>query len=406
MEMGGDSRGLRPLTMLPTLILLAFAAGTDGLRGTLAVSAQDWTTRPELRINAPGDTSSGFGRGSYLSVRPDGTRIVVWDAEPVDYTTTVWRIRIYSPDGGLILDMGPDDFPDDLGQPREVWAGASGFRVGHRDRVTWYSYGDGSPGETVFLPRELESPLSLADGGFLGLPSLPIDHSGWQPVVRLANGNGERAPDTIAVLDRRNLWLSITFRDSRQRRSFGSSISGQPFAGADLWWMDVESGSIGVVRKGEPPGVTEVFEILASGDTTWHRHLSLPPVPLSSERAEDAIAEKVDTLRAQAESYGLTEAQLRTVVEDALHIPSHLSPVTRVVAAASGEVWLRAREMDNGMAVWYAIRRGDHESAPRRVLLPATFRLNDAFGDHVWGFTSGAGPIRILGLRLVPPPLP
>ncbi len=404
--MGGNPRGLRPLMMLPTLILLAFAVGMDGLRGTGAVSAQDWTTRPELRINAPGDTSSGFGRGSYLRVGPDGTRIVVWDAEPVDYTTTVWRIRVYSRDGGLILDMGPDDFPDDLGQPREVWAGESGFRVGHQDRATWYSYGDGSPGETVVLPRELESPLSLADGGFLGLPRLPNDHSGWQPVVRLADGDGERAPDTIAVLDRRNLWLSITLGDPRQRRSFGSSVSGQPFADTDLWWMDAETGSIGVVRKGEPPGVAEVFEILASGDTAWHRHLSLPAVPLSSERAESAIAEKVDDLRAEAESYGLTEAQLRTIVEEAIHVPSHLSPVTRVVAAASGEVWLRAREMDNGMAVWYSIHRDDHESAPRRVLLPASFRLNDAYGDHVWGFTSGAGRIRIVGLRLVPPLLP
>lgn len=392
--------------MRPTLILLAFALGTDGLRGTAAVSAQAWTTRPELRIDAPGDTSSGFGRGSYLRVGPDGTRIVVWDAEPVDYTTTVWRIRVYSPDGGLVLDMGPDDFPDDPGQPREVRAGASGFRLGHRDRATWYSYGDGSPGETVFLPSGFERTVPLAAGGFLGIASVPFDHSGWQAVVRLADGDGERASDTIAVLDRRNLWLSITLRDPRQRRSFGSSISGQPFADADLWWMDAETGSIGVVRKGEPPGVAEIFEILASGDTAWHRHLSLPAVALSSERAESAVAERVDNLRAQGESYGLTEAQLRTIVEEALHIPSHLSPVTKVVVAASGEVWLRAREMENDMAVWYSIRRGDHESAPRRVLLSASFHLNDAFGDHVWGFTSGAGPIRILGLRLVPPPLP
>ena len=396
--MAGDSRCPRP-----TLVLLACAACT-GLRGTGTAAAQTWTTEREYRIDAPGDTSGGFGRSATLRMGGSGTRIVVRDVDPVDYTTTVWRILVYSSDGGLVLNMGPDDFPRDLGLPRGVRAGASGFWVRHRNRAARYSYNGGSPGETVVLPRGFDFALPLAAGGFLALASLPSGHSGWQAVVRLADGDVAPAPDTIAVLDMRNLWLSITLHDPRRRRSFGSSLSGQPFPDADLWWMDAETGSIGIVRKGEPPGVAEVFEIMASGDTAWRRHLSLPPVPLNPELAERAIAEKVDELRAKAKSYGLTEAQLRTIVEEALHVPSHLPSVTSVVATASREVWLGTRERDNDMAVWYSIRRDDDDSAPRRVLLPASFWLNDAFGDHVWGFASeDAEPTRILGLRLVPP---
>ena len=387
-------------------LLLLLAAAVGGLCGSGAAAAQTWTTEPEFRIDAPGDTAAGFGRGSYLHVSPDGARIVVWDAEPVDYTTTVWRILVYSSDGGLVLNMEPDDFRGDLGPLRGVRAaGVSGFLVTNRDRAAWYSYSGGSPVETVVLPRGLKSPLPLAGGGFLGLASLPVDHSAWQAVVRLPDGDGGRGPDTIAALDNRNSTFSVTLGDPRApRQPLATWYSGQPFPDDDIWWMDPRAGSIGVVRRSGPPGVAEVFEILASGDTAWHRRLSLPSAPLSPERAESAIAEKVEDLRAQAESYGLTEAQLRTIVEEALHLPSHLPVVSAVVATTSGEVWLRTRERGVQSAVWYVIRTDNADSEPRRVLLPDSFTFNDAAGDHVWGFSrNSTEPIRILGLRLVRP---
>ncbi|MDE2871479.1 MAG: hypothetical protein OXQ94_07290 [Gemmatimonadota bacterium] len=388
------------------LLLPAFAAVAEAVSETGTAAAQSWTTEPGFQIDAPGDADSGFGRGSRLLVSPDGARIVVWDAEQVDYTTMVWRILAYSPNGNLVLKMGPDDFPDDLGP---VWgvraAGVAGFLVRHRSRAAWYSHGGGSPGETLVLPRGLESPLPLAGGGFLGLAGRPIDHSGWQAVIRLADGDGGLAPDTIALLDKRNLWVSITLGDrSVPRQPFETSYSAQPFADDDIWWTDPEAGSIGVVRRSGPPGVAEVFEILASGDTAWHRRLSLPAIPLSPELAESTIAEKVEGLRAQAESYGLTAAQLRSIVKEAIRLPSHLPVVSDVAATASGEVWLRTPEGDDHGAVWYVIRRDDADSEPRRVLLPTSFAFDDAFGDHVWGFSRDPQePRSILGLRLVPP---
>ena len=406
--MGAGTAGSPQWPQSPTvpsaLVLLVVAAGADGLRGTGAVAAQTWTTQPDYRIDAPGDGASGFGRGSYLRVGPDGTRIVVLDSEPVDYTATVWRILVFSPDGGPVLHMGPDDFPADPGAPWDVRAGESGFRVKHRDRAAWYSYSGGSPGETVVLPRGFAHTISVVGGGFLALADVPIGHSGGQAVLSVADADGARTPDTVGVLDTRNSILSITLGDPRDPRQGSTTrYSGQDFADNDRWWMDAETGSIGIVRMNGPPGVAEVFEILATGDTAWHRLLSLPTVPLSTERAERAVADKVDGVRADAERYGLTAAQLRSLVEDALHVPSHLPLVSAVVPTASREVWLKTRRVEDGLAVWYAIGRGDGEHAPRRVLVPTSFRLNDAFGDHVWGFSrSTSEPVRILGLRLVP----
>ena len=75
-----------------------------------------------------------------------------------------------------------------------------------------------------------------------------------------------------------------------------------------------------------------------------------------------------------------------------------------MVLTASREVWLRTPREEYGMVVWHSIGRGDEDSESRRVLLPATFQLQDAFGDHVWGFsTSDDGTRTAVGLLLVPP---
>ena len=397
--MGRSPVWLRLLGRRPTSLFLAFAAGPAGLGGTGAVVAQDWTTRPEYQIDPPEGGTGEFGRSSMLRVGRSGTRIVVWDAGAARHDAGS-RILVFSPDGGLLLRMEPDDLPGGPGSPVGVRAGASSFWVRYPGRSIRFSYDSGNPGETVVFPRELGRVLPLAGGGFLGL-SRRSAVAGAQVVVRLADADGERISDTIAVLDVRNSILTIALGDLR--RGLTRSHESQPFADNDLTWMDEEAGSVGIVRRSGPPGVAEVFEITASGDTAWHRHLQLSAVPVRADRLEREITDKVDDLRAQAQSYGLTEAQLWTMVEEALHVPSHLPSVSAVVATASGEVWLRTREVEDSMAVWYAIPRVDKVSVTRRVLLPISFRLNDASSDHVWGFSElspESGRI-LVGLRLV-----
>ncbi len=263
----------------------------------------------------------------------------------------------------------------------------------------------------ITYPPELASLRGLAplrDGSFFAKGGFPVwnpeaeNAPAWaQAFLHIANRGGRWVPDTIAVLDIVNPYVGVRGESSR----FNTQVSlNQPFAADDLTWTDGEAGRVGIVRRKGAPGTVEVIEIRATGDTLRHRRFSLPAVPVSRELAESAIEEAVARLRPAAEEHGLDAAQLRRLAVDALHVPNHFPAVYAVVPTASGEVWLKTSEIADGLAVWYSIPRGDSDAPPRRVLLPSTFRLHDAFGDHAWGFSEElAQPRHVLGLRLAPP---
>ena len=301
--------------------------------------------------------------------------------------------------------------PGDFSAPIGVQVDAGGFWVRHSEGSLWYSHEDRGVILKVNYPPELTNLRSLAplrDGSFFAKGGFPV----WNPegenaprwaqaFLHIANTGGAWVPDTIAVLDIMSWYVGVRGESSR----FNTQVSlNQPFAADDLTWTDWEAGRVGIVRRNGPPGVVEVIEIQAAGDTVWHGWFSLPAVPVSRERAESAIEGAMTRLRSSAEQHGLDAGQLRNVAEDALYIPSHIPAVNAVSPTASREIWLRTPEVADGLAVWYSIPRGDADSPPRRVLLPSSFRLHDASGDHVWGFADEPSqPRHILGLRLVPP---
>ena len=120
-----------------------------------------------------------------------------------------------------------------------------------------------------------------------------------QAFLHVWNSGGAWIPDTIAVLDIRNMPWSVAVRGESSR--FNSQVSlDQPFADHDLTWTDWEAGSVGIVRRNGPPGTVEVIKILAKGDTLRHRRFSVPAVPIPRERAEGAIEAAVARLRPEA----------------------------------------------------------------------------------------------------------
>ena len=149
----------------------------------------------------------------------------------------------------------------------------------------------------------------------------------------------------------------------------------QPFRDHDLTWSDEETGSVGVVRRSGTPGEVEVFQVATTGDTTWHRLLSLPAIPVPDADATQAVEGNLERFRRVVENGGLdvTVAELRSIAEAVVHVPSHLPPVTDLVAAASGEIWFKTPEVEGELSVWYSIRAGERDSAPRRVLIPSGF---------------------------------
>ncbi|MYA65243.1 MAG: hypothetical protein F4139_04625 [Gemmatimonadetes bacterium] len=396
---------LRLGTLAMVLVLSAHVESAAGLQAA-------WTTTPDYRIAEPEGTDSGLGRFSRMRIGGKGTRVVVQDSEIVEATPT-WRILVFSPEGNLLSTLDAADVPREFSAPLRVQADAGGFWVRHGEGSMRYSYQAREFVLRVTYPPELTDPRSLVpldDGSFFAKGGFPM----WnfegenappreQPFLHIADRGGGWVPDTIAVLDIRNMPWFVGVRGESSR--FNTQVSlNQPFADHDLTWTDWQAGSVGIVRRNGPPGVVEVIEIRTTGDTLRHGRFTVPAVPVSKERAESAVEGAMARLRSSAEQHGLDARQLRRLAEDALHIPSHLPAVNAVVPTASGETWLRTPEVADGLAVWYAILRGDTDAAPRRVLLPSIFRLQDAFGDHVWGFAEEQSqPRHILGLRLVPP---
>ena len=323
------------------------------------------------------------------------------------------RVRVFLRDGTLVRAVGRAELASE--ELIGVWTSSGGFWVREYSsgRVAGYRYQGGMATDTFWLPTGLERFTPTPQGGLIGKAELP--NFDWkrllhQPLEEQAvlnvNVIGEREEvDTIFALDVRHMDWMLGIRGEGSRYPSQVLIR-QPFADHDLTWFDPERGSVGVVRRSGSPGVVEVFEVFATGDTAWHRRLDLPSVELSAEEAEEAIEDVLATLRRAAESGGhvFTEAELRSIADSVLHVPSHLPVVARVVASSAADVWLQTPETEDGLSVWYSIRRGDDEATPRRVLVPSSFQIQDASETHIWGMpTNSAGERVVRGLALVPP---
>jgi len=409
-----DRAWLRVLCIGTTTILLAFPARLEAAAGS---QAGTWTTAPEYRIDEPEGADGGFGGFSRLRVDGTGMRLVVRDMEIVERdaeivgATVIWKILVYSPEGARLVTLKQEDLPGGFGSPTGIRADMDGFRIRDLDGSLKYSYQDGNLIETVTYPPELRRMTPLDDGGFLTWGDVPrYDPRRQNPppreqaVLRLSGVGNQWKRDTMVVLDIRHSTWFIGIRGQGSPPSYHVFSVSQPFSDRDLTWFDSRTGGVGVVRRNGAAGSVEVFEVGAPGDTVWHRRFLVPTVPLAPERAEAAIEKNLSSAATAGEQEGMTRAELRRMVEDAMYVPRHLPTVAALVATASGDVWLKTPEVARGRTVWYSVRRGDEGTPVRRVLLPSTFRLQDAVGDHVWGFSEEPSqPRRVVGLRLVPP---
>lgn len=412
-----SQRGNAGLARLRTLCFVT-ATVPLGLPTHLAAAAGlqtgTWTTAPEHRINAPEGSEGGFGAFSRLRADATGTHLVVQDAEIVG-TAAVARILVYAPEGALVVTLAQEELPDGFKVPVGIRADVDGFWLRDLHGTLKYSYDNANVIDRIMYPPGMGRVTPLDAGGLLTRGDVPQYNPmrddpppREQAVLRLAEAGDRWRRDTMAVLDIRHRggFVGISGQGSGggTRVAYRVFSISQPFSDHDLTWFDSEAGSVMVVRRNGAAGAVEVFEVAAPGDTAWRRRVLVPAVSLTTERAEAAIAKNLSRAPSADETEGLTDADLRRIVEDAMFIPDHLPTVTALVAAASGEVWLRTSEVARGRTVWYSVRRGDDGVPPRRVMLPSTFRLQDAVGDLLWGFSEEPSqPRRVVGLRLVPP---
>ena len=250
------------LRCLRTLaIVLVPCADVESAAG-LQAGRQSWTTAQDHRIDEPEGTDLGFGRFSRMRVGGNGTRIVLQDNKVVG-TSVTWRILVFSPEGRLFTTLDAADVPGGFGAPVRVQAADDGFWIRHGEGSLWYSHEHGDFVLKLTYAPELTNRRGLtplSDGSFFARGGLPAwDFAGENPPPRaqaflhIAGSGGAWVPDTIAVLDIRNMPGYVAVRGESSR--FNTQVSlNQPFADHDLTWTDWEAGSVGIVRRNGPPG--------------------------------------------------------------------------------------------------------------------------------------------------------
>ena len=403
------------MTTVAIAVLLASApaasAHPSGGSSSAVVPGQSWTSCPELEVGGPPGTESTFNAVSSVRVGVS----VNGDQRHVYVIEQYRGVSVWDYAGALLLNLGRNRELADFGFPIDIRPDSASYWIRHLEQWTRFSQ-NGRLMETIPLPEIPVGQSVVMDDGSLLLverrppPTVSLGWSGeppvWDEPVVHAKPDGEGwSRDTLTILDGRHSILGIRSDDGSRTYPTGF-FTDQPFADSDLLYLDGARGVAGVVRRNKGPGLVVVTEQLHTGDTIWHRQLSLPAVPLAPDTLEDQLARLAErAFRSASRSrWPTTRDEARRRAEEVLYAPPHLPPVTTVRASSSGWLWLRSSEPGDTLAVWYALPRGDDESPPRRFLLPKWFRLADATDSHAWGVrTDSTGSSRVLGRRLIAP---
>lgn len=389
----------------PLLVLLSIACG-NGRTVT-------WVTTEEYQLGGSSEAGALF-ENPVVRIDPERDRVVVADASTA-------RVSVWTSEGELTSLRGRP------GEGLGAFPGAGGLFFeedgtlsvmdGSGSRFAYFA-SDGEHTRTQLGPGtslEYEGmSVRLApprDGVYLGKATVPPGaEAGVGPFaadgpvqrepllrVRRAESGEWLDPEPLLWLDISNRVMVAEYPDGR--RFFG----GQRFADHDQ--VRLEPGAAIVMRTKGGPGSVELIEVDGAGDTVWHRHLQLEPRELSRESVDELLDEMVEGFAPfRIETGQMTRQQLRDIFDEALYQPEYLPAAEgRPIPTSSGEIWFRTYEVEDGLRVHYAVRRGDMDQPPRRVLLPEWLRLSDATATHVWGTRRDEMDVsRVVGRRLVP----
>ncbi len=372
---------------------------------------QQWLSESDYKF---GDAMVGdalFGR-IYVRVTADNQRVFV--LEPFQSEVTIW-----APDGQHLVDVGgPGEGPGDFSFPSRVDLDGAGFYVRDQQRISYFSY-DGAVVRTVPAPPTsvsyqgfpIQVHVVLADGSFLGLPSIPasvrLGHLGddpiyTRPVLRVREAAEGWVQEEVVRYSIRNASMAIPLHRA------GHRYGAQPYSDVDWRRLDRATGSVLLARrtgKDLQPGEVQVIEVSTSGDTVWRRKVALAPMRLTRAMLESTIDSVARVLAKREEAIpGILDGRsAHDLAEEALYAPKYLPSVRSFMLTSSGQqVWLQSQERLDTLSVWYSIERGDTDTAPRRVLLPESLTLMDATVTHVWGsWKDDLGVNYVVGRRLV-----
>lgn len=372
--------------------LLAACSGGDGKRGGDVLSSSLWAVEgPIVRVGAIDDPEYAFGSVRSLVVAPDGVVYSMHFREAA--------IRRWTPDGLPSGSVGREgEGPGEFMSPYKMgffgdslWVfDLDGYRVSYFDRAGAFlgsvmpRVDIGSAEDAFTSPPRPETPLR--DGTFVG------EAPAWsQEIV-----SGQLTETPVVHMDAQGMTLALIW--TRPHRSTdvlgllredgrGGTFAPQPFGDAPLM-ATIEAGVLLVDRLAHQRDRGATFSITRigrTGDTIWHRAIPYTPEPLPRARVDSAVrahAQRLHSFMSRRDP-GLALGALERRVRDAMHGPEYLPPITDMVVAADGAIWLaRSGGREGGVEWWVFDRSG---SLFARALTPPGLRVHVVSGEVVWG---------------------
>ncbi|MYC90155.1 MAG: hypothetical protein F4X15_01670 [Gemmatimonadetes bacterium] len=400
-----------PHTALALILTLSVACSGGGDVPTADQGISTWTTEAAYQL-AEAAEAGVFFETPVVRADPERDRVVVVDAGSA-------QVSVWTPEGVLRavegrVGVGLGAFPTvaglfieedgtlsavDGGGSRFAYFAANGEHLGTQlGPGTSLEYEGLSvrlapPRDGVYLGTAKVTPhleVGATYGPFAGQPPMLRE-----PVLRVRRSDTGQwlEPEPLLWLDIRNRVFAAELPDG------GTTFAGQRFGDYDQ--VRFEPGTAIVMRTSGGPGSVELIEVDGAGDTVWHRRLRLEPRELTRQMVDEVVDGTVEIWASFRT--GATREQLRDIYDEALYQPEHLPAAQgRPIPTSSGEVWFRTHEVVDTLRVHYAVRRGDMDEPPRRVLLPEWLRVHDATATHVWGIRRDPMDMQhVVGRRLV-----
>lgn len=358
---------------------------------------------PDIRVGTLDDSVQFVGPLLDLAVDSSGTIYA-----PVRRGQRVWVLQ---PDGTPLRTIGREGRgPGEFRSPTYVGLNGDTLWVGDTDlgRLTLFSRrGDVLETISFFRPTESSSlrPLTperlLADGSMYSSPSATTGDPASAPPPDSTSGlRVSRSGNVRDTLLRRWKAHQTMYVDGLFGPGSGTVMQ-QPFADTDL--SDVHAGGSYLVqvhrRVDEEEDGTPTFcvrKIGPAGDTAFARRYGYQPEPLEEEAVERYLATTLTAMRMTARrnpNFELREGRVRDAVLEVLHRPAHHPPVSDVLAARDGSVWLQREPTSEKRTILTVLEPdGEPRTTVAVPVAPADVRLLEADGDRLWAqVTSDAG---------------
>jgi hypothetical protein len=365
--------------------LLSFVAAAGVL---LQLSSTRFQAIEELRIG-----SSDAPEYEFTVIR---TAVVGRDANLYLLLPREQEIRVFSPAGRFLRRIGrPGQGPGEFESPTEIGWRADTLWVRDADlgRVTFFD-AEGRVGRalTARMPavggNYVTGPPAaiLADGSLLGVgdaPSMAVASGRFTRVPMVRFDESGAGPRIMRELSLEHAYGTVPPSPKRPGVHFVQRLGDAP-----LWDVAADGSGIVVVdREAATDGRTAQLVVTVyapSGDVRVQRRIEYAPVPVSRAFRDSVV-------RRTLNPKGLPDFEYQ---REAVYTPDFRPPVTQVMLAKDGRVWLR-REFGYGAEVDWDVL--DRELRPAGVVrLPTDFRAFEATVNALWGSRVGEDDVPYL----------